>query len=135
MEELNLAISLYFVDVRPLEEIRPLMEQILGCSLRMRETDDRIDPKTFDGQFFGITISLSFVREWTEGCVYWLRGGTLDYLYLPEGKQLLLDSYTSRLLGFHSISTVMTPAIFGEIDQECFPEDYAALFTRSGLNV
>jgi hypothetical protein len=133
MEELNFDMLLYFLDSRPLEEVRVLVEQILGCQLRMRETDDRIDEKTFDGQVFGISISLSSTIEWPEGYVYWLRGGTLDRLYATGGRQVSLDSHISRLLRMHGISTTMTAAEFAKLDQEKFPEEYARLRKRAGL--
>lgn len=121
MEELNFAIAFYFLDSRPLEEIRVLIEQILGCQLRMRETDDRIDKNTFDGQVFGISIGLSFAVEWPEGYVYWLRGGTIDHLYAQGGRQISLDSHIWRLLSIHGISNIMTCAEFGKLDQDRFP--------------
>ena len=133
MEELNFVMTFYFLDSRPLEEMQVLVEQILGCQLRIRETDDRIDKKTFDGQVFGISISLSLASQWSEGCVYRLSGSTLDRLYVQGGRQVYLDSHVSRLLCLHGISNIMTPAQFGEGNRERFPEKYAKLLKRAGL--
>ncbi len=133
MEELNFVMTFYFLDSRPLEEMRFLIEQILGCQLKMRETDDRIDKNTFDGQIFGISIGLSLASEWSEGYVYRLSGSTLDRLYVQGGRQVSLDSHVSRLLCVHGISNIMTPAEFGKGNRERFPEKYAELLKRAGI--
>ena len=133
MEELNFVMTFYFLDSRPLEEMQVLIEQILGCQLRRRETDDRIDKKTFDGQVFGISISLSLASEWLEGYVYRLSGSTLDRLCVQGGRQVFLDSHVSRLLRLHGISNIMAPSEFGKGNRDRFPEKYSQLLNRAGL--
>ncbi len=133
MEELNFAIAFYFLDSRPLEEMRVLVEQILGCQLRMRETHDRIDKNTFDAQVFGISIGLSLASKCSEGYVYWLRGGTIDRFYAQGGRQISLDSHVWRLLSIHGISNIMTCTEFGKLDREKFPMEYAGLRKTAGL--
>lgn len=127
MEETNFSMLMYFLEPRSPAEVKALMEHVLGCQLAVEDADVPLEEREgcFEGEVFGLYVSLQLARQWPEGNVYRLSGSTKQGLYVPGGKKISLDSHMIRLLRHHGLQDVMTVEEFGKKDRERFPAFYA----------
>ncbi len=132
MEELNFSITVYLLDPRPPAEIKPLIDQAFGCQLALEDADVPPEERenSFEGSIFGLYLSLELARQWPEGNVYRIAGGTKDGLFAPGGKMVSLNSHVIRLLRHCGFPGVMTREEFAKGDRERFPEVWARLESK-----
>jgi hypothetical protein len=108
MEPYLLHATLYFVDARPPDAVRELVEQALGCRFRMYESDDHRIETLFTAAVFGMRLFFEAIDTVEGKYCYRLHGASWTSDRFPNAPKIPLDYHISELLRRVGVTDFLT---------------------------
>ena len=108
MPPFNLAFTVFLLDPRPFDELRPALDEMFGgCFVEDLESKaaGRLE---YNNYVFGLTISCIYNESWTEGNVYRLAGGNDACCRFDTLEEVDMSFHVLHLLSRSGFARLMT---------------------------
>jgi hypothetical protein len=98
MQPYALQLLVFFADSRPIEEMRRVVGEALGCEFRIFETDEHRFEDRYVGNVFGMRLSFEQGAVGETKNFYRLLGTSWTTHRFPEAPRVSLDHHVTELL-------------------------------------